>query len=165
MKRFFLTICALCISLIWVSCSSEDDNIIGVWKLTTWSVDIPVDLNKDGATTTNLLDEVTCVNNETLVFDKRGIVASNETFNPEIDIVLLDKTDNEYFFNVICPEGVIGTASSYTKEGDRVMINDRMASLNGNKLIRVFKNAHKIYNEDLTEVIATKDLTLIYTKL
>ena len=39
-----------------------------------------------------------------------------------------------------------------------------LVTKNDNKISRVFLDAIKIYNEDFTEVLETKDLTLIYTK-
>ena len=111
------------------------------------------------------MNEIECVNNETLVFDSKGVVTSNNTFNPSIDIVLVNGTSNNYVFNVECDEeGVISFATTYTINGNEVLISDRVATVNGNKLSRVFVDAIKIYNEDLTQIIASKDLTLVYTK-
>ena len=40
-----------------------------------------------------------------------------------------------------------------------VLINDSVATVSGNTLSLVFIDAIKIYNENLTQVIATKNLT------
>ncbi|WP_132218522.1 hypothetical protein [Mariniflexile fucanivorans] len=161
MKRIILAL--VLFTLVFVSCSS--DSVNGVWVLTEWNVNNGFDINNDGIINTNILNEIECVNNETLVFDSKGVVTSNNTFNPSIDIVLVNGTSNNYVFNVECDEeGVISFATTYTINGNEVLISDRVATVNGNKLSRVFVDAIKIYNEDLTEIIASKDLTLVYTK-
>jgi hypothetical protein len=154
--------------LVLSSCATEpiEQTIESTWKLTSWSVNIQADLNSDNKFNTNLLQEIDCINNETLVFDKQGIVTSNATFNPEITIALLNDTTNDYVFDVVCDtDGVIGFASSYSISGNLVKIDDEIATINENQLIRIFDSAIKIYSEDLTQVIETRDLTLVYTKI
>lgn len=150
-----------------VSCSSDNDteSIEGVWKLTAWNVAGGFDINKDGVASINILDEIDCVNNETLHFETNGIVSSTASFNPEINIALLTGTTDEYVFDVVCDDaGVISFASSYSRSGDVVVINNRDALIDGNQIYQVFENAVEIHNEDLTQVVASKDLTLVYTK-
>ena len=154
--------------LLFTSCSGEDNDdlsIVGTWKLTAWDVVGGFDINNDGTVNTNILDEIECVNNETLIFEPNGVISSNKTFNPDIDIALLEGTTDEYMFNVTCDQqGIIGFATTYSQNGDTVIFNDKKSTLIGNQLIRVVKESITIYNEDFTEVLATKDLTLVYTK-
>ena len=158
LSLFFLTL---------LSCSQDEDKrpIIGTWKLVTWTVDIPFDLDNDNLTSSNFLDKTACNVNETLSFDDNGNVSSSDTFNPEITIRLKDGTSDVYFVNEVCAEGSIGFSTSY------IQVNNQNVELNGavgivaNKILTlVYVNAVKIYNEALTEVIATKDLTLVYMK-
>ncbi|MDO5969730.1 hypothetical protein Q4Q35_07910 [Flavivirga aquimarina] len=157
----------LCFALLFTSCSVEDNNIsvVGTWKLTARNVVDGFDINNDGTVDTNILNEVDCVNNETLIFETNGVVSSNKTYNPDIDIALLDGTTDDYIFNVTCDEqGIIGFATTYTQDMNTVTFNDNEFTIIGNQLSREIKESIKIYNEDFTEIVATKDLTLIYTK-
>ncbi|MEJ2112847.1 MAG: hypothetical protein P8X62_03775 [Flavobacteriaceae bacterium] len=167
MKNLAPKLIILIAILFLTSCTAEDIddniNVIGAWKLTTWTIDVPVDLNNDTIFSMNLLDEVSCDNNEILIFDTKGIVSSNHTFNPNIDIALI--SNEKYIFNVECGVGTIGFATSYAQiDYNTVQFNSIESTINGNKLSTVYKNAIKIYNEDFSEVVEIKDLTLIYTK-
>ena len=168
-KILFTLLTALLVLL--TSCSIEPVDPItseffeGEYRLTEYVVDLPVDLNNDSNYSTNLLEEIDCENRETLVFDKQGFVYSNQTFNPKIDLLLVDASLGTYSVDVECDtEGIIGTASAYTKSGNQIMINERKATISGTKITMLFKNALKIYNQNKTLVLGTKDLTLIYTK-
>ncbi|GAA3654056.1 hypothetical protein [Flavivirga jejuensis] len=163
-KLFYI----LCFVLVFTSCSSDDNDgvsIIGVWELTAWDVMDGFDINNDGTASTNIIDEIECTNNETLIFEDNGVMSSNETYNPDINIALLEGTTDEYMFNVSCDEqGIIGFATSYSQTNNTVIFNDIEFTVIDNQLFRVIKESVKIYNEDFTEVVATKDLKLVYTK-
>ncbi len=151
------------LSFLFVGCSGN--TIEGEWKLTAWRVDDGFDINNDGVVSINILDEIDCVNNEVLVFESNGVMSSKASFNPEINIALENKASNTYRFEVICDtEGVISFASSYSLRGDELKINEQNAILKGNQIYRVFKKAIKIYNKGYTQIVGTKDLTLVYTK-
>ncbi|AUP80811.1 hypothetical protein [Flavivirga eckloniae] len=165
MNRLLFILCF--IPLLFASCSKEDNDVsvVGTWKLTAWNITDGFDINKDGTVSTNILDEVVCENNETLIFETNGVISSSETYNPEIDIALLDGTTDEYTYMVTCDEqGVIGFATTYSQATDKVVFNDVEFTVGDKELFRVKKEAIKIYNETFTEVIATKDLTMVYTK-
>lgn len=168
MKHFSFLILFLFI-LSFQSCFKDQDDtfnndLIGTWKLTGYNVEGGFDINADGVADTNLLNEIECPNDETLVFVSNGIVSSDKTYNPLLEIGLVEGTNDRYVFNVECPDGDIGFSATYTQNNGSVTIQDRMAVLNGNQLARVFENAINIYNEDFTQVIATKTLTMVYTK-
>ncbi|WP_372756602.1 hypothetical protein [Mariniflexile sp.] len=164
MKRIVLAFTL--VTLLVTSCTTDaDDNTIeGIWTLTEWNISEGFDIDGDGVTNRNILNEIECVNNETLVFESNGTVTSKNTFNPNITIALLNGTSNDYVFDVACDEiGVISFASTFTINGNQVLINDGVATLNGDTLSCIFVDAIKIYNEAYTEVVATKDLILVYT--
>ncbi|GAA3598467.1 hypothetical protein Q4Q39_19855 [Flavivirga amylovorans] len=158
----------LCFALFITSCSSEDDgdmSVVGTWKLTAWDVVGGFDINNDGTTNTNILDEIECENNETLTFDVNNVVASNKTFNPDVNIALQEGTTDKYMFNVACDEeGIIGLATSYSQNLDIVLFNGIESTVIGNQLFRLMKGSIKIYNEDFTEIITTRDVTFVYTR-
>lgn len=167
MKKFTLTLCLLIECVLSVACSNDettDSSIVGTWQLTTWTINIPMDLNNDSITSTNLLDEATCDNNETLVFESNGTVSSNSTYNPQVNISLLESTD-DYLWDVVCDtEGTIGLAGSYTQNNNSITLFNTTAVVSDNQLTIVYENAIDIYNEDFTQVVTKKDLTLVYTK-
>ncbi|MGB5418701.1 hypothetical protein [Algibacter sp.] len=170
MNKFILNLCFAFALVCFTSCSSEDmqdesSPLVGVWKLTAWNVNGGFDMNNDGMVNTNLLNEIDCDRNETLFFDEKGVVSLNTTFNPDINISLLKDETNEYSFDVVCDtEGVISLATSYTFMDSTVMIGESVAMIQGDQIFLVFEDRIKIYNEDFTEVLFTKDLTLVYTK-
>lgn len=166
MKYFYLVICLLLLSL--ASCTKDaDDNVIsGTWVLTEWQVETGFDMNSDGVANTNILNEIDCINNETLVFETKGVVISNNTFNPDISIALKNGTLNDYIFNITCDdEGVISYATPFDVNGNTILIGESIATLNGHKLTRVFVDAIKIYNQDFTQILRTENLIMVYTKL
>lgn len=166
MKNILLTLCFA--SLLLTSCFSDGDDdfaIVGAWQLSAMNVEGGFDINNDGTISSNLLNEIDCINNETLVFESNGVVTSNLTFNPHIKIALLDGTSDDYVFDVVCDEeGVISFATTYAYNNKIVVINESIATFGNNQLSRIFEDAIQIYNEDFTEVVATKNLTLVYTK-
>ena len=171
MKKFVLTL-LFAILVFLTSCSIEPVEELsfeffeGTYHLTEYSFDVPADLNNDTNYSSNLLEEIDCENNETLVFDKQGLVYSNFTFNPLIEVALVNTSLSEFDVDVICDtEGLIGTASSYSKSGNIIKIDDRIATISGNNITMIFKKALNVYNQDKSLVIGTKDLKLVYTKM
>lgn len=153
--------------ILFLSISKEDvnDPLFGGWQLTTWTVGIPIDLNDTMQFTTNLLDQTSCEVNEVLSFDNNGIVTSEDTFSPQITVRLKDGASDEYLVEEVCAEGVIGYATDYLQDANgEVHFNNILGVVVNNQLTVIYKNAVKIYNEALTEVIESKDLTLVYTK-
>ena len=171
MNKLIFNLCITLALVCFTSCSTDDakdsnnSSITGVWLLTAWNIDEGFDINNDGTVSTNLLNEIDCSRNESLFFDKNGVVSLNTTFNPEIDIALLNDTTNEYSFNIVCDnEGVISLATTYTRNESVVFIGEREARIEGYQIFLVFKDRLKIYNMDFTQVLETKDVTLVYDK-
>jgi len=169
MKNTMTFIILACVLMFSTSCSKDDletnnPSVVGVWKLSSYDIGISVDIDKDDKRNTNILNEIDCEVNEELVFKSNGTVASNDSFHHIIDISKSNLT-NDYIFNVECSEGYISTATSYVKESNtRIEFNGIVSTINSNQLTRVFENAIEIYNEDFTEVVEVKNLTLVYTK-
>lgn len=171
MKIFSVALSIITILFLFTSCADNDDNpskLVGTWELTSWSINIPFDVNVDTVESLNLLEEISCANNETLVFKTDGTLYSNDSFNHNIKITLLNETTNMYRVNVECnEEGTISFATTFRQSTDTMVSYNDIEStiIDNNQLISVYKDAVNIYNEDMTEVIATKDLTLVHTKL
>ncbi|WP_178984017.1 hypothetical protein [Winogradskyella helgolandensis] len=148
------------------SCSDKNEHgVVGTWLLTTRTVNIPFDVNQDGVSNTNLIAEINCNERETLTFEINGTVSSGNEFSNVLRYFKEENTD-VYKVNSDCNrEGIISFASEYsTPEENTIKVSARVYVLNGDTLTTVYKNAVDIYNEDFTEVIETKDLTLVYTK-
>ena len=173
MSKFFSVLSLVFVFIVSTSCFKDQDDlsnindfsVLGTWELTTWTLQIPIDLNDDAISSINLLDEALCDNNETLTFDTNGTVSSDMSYNPQVTISLTNGTTNNYVFGVLCDtDGSIGTFGTYTQNNNIITLFETTATINGNQLTIVYEDAIDIYNEDLTEVVETKDLTLVYTK-
>lgn len=97
MKNFFklLTVSLLAIS---VSCSSDDDSssndsVEGTFRLVAFEVETSIDLDGDGDSSTNLIEETGCYENETVTFnnDNTG-VAITRSF---LDVFVVISTDSD----------------------------------------------------------------------
>lgn len=162
-RLLFLSVCFIICS----SCSKDGDKnpVVGNWELIAWTVNIPFDLDNDLDPSLNFLDKTACNVNETLSFDHKGNVTSKDTFNPEITIRLKEGTSDVYFVEEICAEGSIGLSTSYVQiDNQKIELNGAIGIVASQKLTLVYADAIKIYNETLTEVIESKDLTLVYLK-
>jgi len=166
MKNIINAIFILCLAVATSSCTESDKSkVIGVWKLKTRTTDIPFDVNNDGSFSTNLVDEIDCNEIETLTFEENGTVFSG---NEASVILKYFKTadSNTYGLNVECnKDGVISFASSYNEiDENTIQVSGRDYVISNNEMTVVFEGAVKIYNEDFSEIIETRDLTLVYTK-
>jgi len=171
MNKLLFNFCIAFVLVCFASCSSDDMDdannafVVGTWQLTAWNIEGGFDINNDGVINTNLLNEIDCSRNENLLFENNGVVSLNTTFNPEINIILLNVETEEYNFDIVCDtEGVISLATEYTVKDSNITIGETEATIQGNQINLVFEDRIKIYNEDKTEIIETKDLTLVYTK-
>ncbi len=169
MKNNSLLVILFLVFIFYNSCSNDEDSnqtsLVGTWELTTWTIGIPIDLNNDSVASSNLLDEAGCANNETVVFEIDGTVSFISTYNPTVNISLIGETSETYLFDVQCDlDGTIGLAAPYDQNGDTVTFLNNTANINGNQLTIVYQDAIDIYNEDFTQILTRKDLTLIYSK-
>ncbi|MFD1064228.1 hypothetical protein ACFQ1Q_13310 [Winogradskyella litorisediminis] len=142
--------------------SQKDNTLFGQWQLVSWSVDLPMDLNNDGQFSTNLIEETNCKNNEVLTISTNGILKSNKTFNPTVNI---SKTATGYEISETCNEGSIGFSNQFTLDDNKLYldIGGNYKLVDGN-LIRVFEGAVNVFNSDYSKVSETKNLTLVYKK-
>lgn len=141
----------------------KENSFTGQWQLVSWSVGLEMDLDKDGNTSLNLIEETRCDNNEFLTLNNKGILKSEKTFNPTLNIF---KTKSGYKFSEKCNKGSIGFSNGFTIEGNDVKLDvgGKYELLDGN-LVRVFEGAINVFNSDFSEVLETRDLVLTYKKL
>jgi hypothetical protein len=139
---------------------------LGDWKLVGYSIGEAHDINDDGVSHINLLNELNCENKEVLKFETTGIVSSSASYNPTLD-VSKRVLDDSYVFHAECPEGVIGFATDFQQISDATFrFNGREFTIVDNMFTLVFIDDIKIYdNNNLSEVIETKNVVLTYSKL
>lgn len=149
-----------------LNCSKDEKNpVIGIWVLDTWTVDLPLESEFGVEVSQNFLDHTTCAVNETLQFDKDGIVTSTDTFSPEVTISSKNDASEIYVVTDICSEGAIGFSTTFEQDSDNhIVFNSAQGFLQDKKLTFIYLNAIEVYNEPLTEVIGIRDLKLIYKK-
>ncbi len=156
-----LSLAVLCISFTTLfSCSKDsnnDSNLVGIWKLTNYDIGVSTDVDKDGVEHKNILNEIVCSVNETLEFETNKSMTSSDSFHHEVKV---SKVDDSYLVNVECSDGYISSINVLTEEE----FTEYESYIEGNQLTLVYANAVKVYNEDFTEVIETKDLIKVYTK-
>ncbi|WP_452220687.1 hypothetical protein [Lacinutrix salivirga] len=156
------------------NCNDEepDDNVevVGTWLLTAWNGEEGADLNNDGTSSTNFLDEMDCYNNETFVFnaDNTGTAMSTSfaTFTFEIET----GTTDSYTYTVECDQEIENNDFTWTQTGNVITITDTATSqasdwtLNGNELSTVVPSGFVAFDSEDITVTVTQDLTFVYTK-
>lgn len=106
----------LFISILFASCSSDDDNdssdstIVGAWTLTEANLAVPIDFNNDGTADRNFLSEVPCFEG-TLAF------AGNGTFSQTFSTVEEVEVNGQVTYQC---NGTTANTGSYTLDGDQL---------------------------------------------
>lgn len=157
-------------------CSGEDNNepddveVPGTWKLTAWNVEDATDVNNDGAASTNLLDEIDCYEDETIVFnaDNTGVIMN--TSYAELSLTIEAGTTDSYIFTQDCIAEIENTAFTWTQTGNTVVITNPDGSevnlaLSGNEMSYTVPEGFQVLNSDDLSVTVNQDLTFVYTKL
>jgi len=122
MKHYFFLF-VISFSALFISCSSDDDNVSnpdmvsleGTWMLTSASGALPVDLNMDGMSSTNLLDELSC-------FEDMIVVNEDNTYNQtvtEIDVIV-DTSDIIPVVTADCTGTILAETGMWDLDGDQL---------------------------------------------
>ena len=146
---------------------TEPTNVEGTWLLTAWLGEEPIDLNNDGTSSANFLDEMDCYNNETIVFNNDGTGVAMSTSFAEITFEIVVGTTDEYSYTIDCIDEVENTNMTWTQSDNTISITDAFGTtdwtLNGNELSITIPEGFGTSNED-GSVVITQDLTIVYTK-
>lgn len=128
----------LFLTLLILSCSSDDgggsnelegEEFIGTWQLMAINVSTAIDANNDGNTSTNLLDEVSCLQ-ETLVIDRTLTFTSNA-----VNVQLITAITGD-LYNVSCTDTESTNGNWGTQNGRLFLVGSitREFSFNGEVL-------------------------------
>uniref|UniRef100_UPI0035C7C25B hypothetical protein n=1 Tax=Aurantibacter sp. TaxID=2807103 RepID=UPI0035C7C25B len=125
------------------------------------------DLNQDGTNSTNLLNEMDCYNNETIVFNADFSAVSTSTSYADIELNLVIGTTDEFDYNITCVEETEVTDLIWIQLGNTVSIGTQSTitdlTLNGNQLSFVIPEGFTVVSDDAS-VTVIQDLTIVYTK-
>ena len=120
MKKIFLNLFILSGLLLATACSSDsDDNdnnaeLEGTWRLTAWNVGESYDLNNDGTSSSNLLDEIDCYNNETISF-ANGVATYMSTSYAEFYFEAGEEGESEGTYFIECEQEIENFNKNVTK--------------------------------------------------
>lgn len=177
MKNFFkyLTISLLAIS---VSCSSDDDSssndsVEGTFRLVSFEIENSIDLDGDGDSSTNLIEETGCYQDETLAFNSGGAgIATTRSFLDVFVVISTDSDGGETFSQTIdCVLEEDVSNFTWTQNGSVVTINvggDTVTlSYDGNELSFTIPSGFfaEILEGDATTVQLTEDVTFRYERI
>ncbi len=131
----------------------------GLYKLTAFNTSVPTDLNGDGTSVTNQMNEVTCFNdsfmtinvNNTYVADSKGV---DIDFNGDYECFTDPDDTGTWVLN--------GTQLTMTSSD--TTIDPAVFTVSGNTLTFTVPNGTAFTDDNGTVVEITCDLTLIYTK-
>ena len=171
MNHFPRVIFITCILSLLFACNQdksefkETELLDGVWRLTAWNVSEALDINNDGVVSNNLLNEISCLNNEILEFNASGIASFNNTFNPSLEIITQNNLQEDLSISINCNPGVIGAATTYSKKGNTITLGSEIAIINGDEITIERKDKLKVFNADRSKIVDTHDVDAVYTKL
>jgi len=157
------SIAILFLILVFLSCKDEPTHLVGEWQLSSYDIGIPVNINSDARTNKDLLLESNCPNNEILKIEKNYTLSSTRTFAPKLAI---RKVDNGYLVDVQCIEGTLGFATGFSEDDTKLVLDsgDYFTVSENGELNRTYKDFIKIYNADMSSIVATKDLRVTYVR-
>jgi len=136
LKNYFMKNLIILIIAITISSCSVDDNsktkvsgLEGTYRLTSYTVENPYDLNADGTATTNIIAETNCFNNNLFIFDvdNRG-ESQNAT---KLDIDLEPNSNNQYEYSLNCIDTPDNTAFFYNIEDKIVRVTSSGNTIDG----------------------------------
>ncbi|MEZ4793001.1 MAG: lipocalin family protein [Gelidibacter sp.] len=173
MRKLFLSLVAIS-TLAFNSCSSDNDDnstvsLVGTWKLTAWNSTVGYDINNDGTANTNILQELNCYANETVVFNANNTAVANSTSYADITAEITAGTTDEFTYTVDCVQENDSFPLTWSVNGNTITFDEGTAdeivgTLSGNTISILIPEGLVVYNDDLTEIEVNQDLTYVYTK-
>ncbi len=170
MKRIIRYANLIVIFIVFISCSKNDiadkTSIRGTWKLSSFTLKTPIDLNNDGTSTSTFSPgclngsnlEFTDTSNGTLLFTSS---VSYNTTNENGTLVFMTacSTDSE----------LLPSPITYIMDGETVIVTNNseqyILTLEGNTLLMEIANGFIATDTDTFEITSSQDITYIFTKL
>ncbi len=171
MKKSLLFLYFLIACIPITSCSQDDavfeSAISGVWELSAWNVDTPIDLNNDGVSSTNLLKEFGCLAGSELIFKD----AVNATIFYSSEVAFNVEIQNEsQFFMFICGtnSNSVPRQITYVHQENSVILNDRgeelVLNLSQNTLSMLVPNGFVARDVNSQAVVISQDIIYVFTR-
>jgi len=169
MKKLFLAFCS-CLSFIaFTSCSTEaideTSTILGQWKLTSWKVNSPIDLNNDGVFNSEF--SAGCLSDSNISF----IDASNGTIFYSSSVTYNTRMENgQQVLMISCStrDDIIPSLVSYTINNNSIIVSNNeeefVLTLNDNKLSMHVPNGFVAKDIETLETTITRDITYVFTR-
>ena len=175
MKKLILSL--LVVSALALSSCSKDDNnnnnstvsLEGTWKLTAWNSTTAYDINNDGTANLNILQELNCYNNETVLFSANNVGIATTTSYADIEVEITVGTTDEYTFTIDCIDETEVFPFTWSLSGNTITLNagtadESVAIMSGNTFSFVVQEGLVVINSENFEVEINQDLTFVYTK-
>lgn len=162
------------LALIISSCSSDDDasssnnSVEGTYRLTSFTTETSFDLDGDGDSSTNLLEETGCLQNETLVFLANNTGSAISTTFLDIFVDIDDEGNISQVIDCI-PEDFT-TNFTWTQNGSVVSFLDEDgfsidATLSGDELVFVLGDGFELeVLEGVDTAALIETVTFVYTR-
>ncbi len=159
-----------------MSCTNNDDetnfasDVEGEWQLTRLESINLHDFNNDGEATNNLMLEVNCYLNETIIFNPDNTAISKNTSYTEIIAMLIPGTTNSYNYAAGCISEESLISFNWSTDGSNIIIIDNVDAdtqvlpVNNNQFSFVSDNALMVKKSDDNSVLIEEDLKFTYTK-
>jgi hypothetical protein len=142
-----------------VSTAVQTSTITGTYKLTAFNTVPPSDLNGDGTTSTNQMNEVTCFNNMFLTLNANNTYAAN---SKGVDV------DGAGGYECFTDPDDIGTwalvGNQLTLTSSDTTIDPFVFIVSGNTLSNTTSNGSILTDSNGIVIEITADITIIYTK-
>lgn len=169
MKKLLLQFCLILVFIFSNSCSKDDNidksSLEGTWKLTAFTLKIPLDLNNDGIETSSFMPG--CLNGSALNFTDmtRGSLFFNSivSYNTTVE-------DGNLFFMTSCSTDSDRAALpiTYTLDDEIITISSEsqlyLLTIDGNELFMEIPGGFNAYDIDTFETTVSQDITYIFTK-
>jgi len=169
MRKLILALYTCFSFIALTSCTTEDiddtSTILGEWTLTSWTVDIPIDLNNDGTPQSEFSPG--CLSDSTINFmdasNATVFYSSEVTYNTRLE-------DGKLVFMTACSTDSdrMPTLGDYSINNNSVMIDlegDVMVlTLNGNILTMTVPNGFIAKDIDTFETTVSQDVTYTFTR-
>ncbi len=138
-------------------------SIVGTYKMTAFNTSVPTDLNNDGISSTNQMNETICFDNTLLVLN------SNNTFTANTKGVDINTTTIPNTMTCLFEPDTVGTytvtgnvlTTTYIENG--VTYHDTV-TISGNTIVSTTNNGSIVGLSGGNPVYLTATITIIYTK-